>query len=178
MFPRRFTIDRFAGTWSPVARGVRGSLQVRPDGTWIWYCDAGVDVRIDDRVTSEHTGAVVYVDAVRDPAELGHHLEVDCRPYRDEVVVKREGSVVTDSEGNTITPLVPVGAVVGEWLTPSAEELEIAAQAGQRLDALLKVPAAADVRLRDVVVVNGTWSVTSIEPGRTHATAHLVRVEQ
>lgn len=99
------------------------------------------------------------------------------RTFSDTVIVRRHGALTTDNEGNGTSTLVVVDTIKGEWLPPQPSDLEVAAQAGQRLDAILKIAYDADVRPGDIVEVNGTWRVGNVRPGRVQARAHLVSVD-
>jgi hypothetical protein len=96
------------------------------------------------------------------------------RTFVDRVVIKRYPST-GDSEGNPSRTLTTVGTVDGRWQSPTASELLIAEQAGQRLDSTVTVALGTDLLPGDVVVTHGTWKVESVTSDRVQTKASLTR---
>jgi hypothetical protein len=97
------------------------------------------------------------------------------RTFVDDVTIKRFSSTATDSEGNPSGTPTLVATVPGRWQSPTAAELDLAAQSGQRLDSTVTVALGTDIQPGDVAEVNGTWRVGSVMSDRVQTKATLSR---
>lgn len=100
------------------------------------------------------------------------------RSFIDEVVIRRPANTA-DAEGNAAAALAVVVTTVGRWGSPTPAELQSAAQAGQRLDAMLTIADNHDVRGGDLVDVRAhRWRVGTVTVSRFQQKLHLVRVDR
>jgi hypothetical protein len=100
------------------------------------------------------------------------------RTFVDTVVIHRP-VVGADSEGNPDGTLTTVATTVGRWGAPAVQERELAAQAGDRLDAVLTVAVDQDIKAGDIVdVCDARWHVNAVNGSRFQQKARLVRFAQ
>lgn len=94
------------------------------------------------------------------------------RFFTDPAEINRPGSA-SDTEGNPTKVLSPIWAGSGYLGLPSASERQIAAQLGQRLDAVFSMPIE-DINLGDQVTVRGrTYKVIASEDRRVRLALYL-----
>lgn len=96
--------------------------------------------------------------------------------FGDTITIKRRASTGTDDEGNPSRTLTTVARIRGRISTPTAEQLQIAAQAGERVDAVLTAAVDADVRPGDVAECGSdTWKVETARASKVQLKANLSR---
>jgi hypothetical protein len=94
------------------------------------------------------------------------------RYFTDTATINRPGSA-SDSEGNPTKVLSPIWTGSGYLGLPSASERQIAAQLGQRLDAVFSMPVE-DISLGDQVTVRDkTYKVIASEDRRVRLALYL-----
>lgn len=99
------------------------------------------------------------------------------RTFTDTIVIK-ERSATADTEGNASGTLTTLATIEGRLSKPTPTELQVAAQAGQRLDRVLTVAYDADVEPGQVVEVNGErWKVGTVASSRVQTKVNLSRWE-
>lgn len=99
------------------------------------------------------------------------------RSFVDTIVIKQR-SATADSEGNPSGTLTTVATIVGRVAKPTPAELQVAAQAGQRLDRVLTVALGAGIEPGQVVEVNGErWKVGMVASSRVQTKVNLSRWE-
>lgn len=112
------------------------------------------------------------------PADVAAGRAALADTFVDTAEVSRAGSAV-DSEGNPTDVLTAVGTLPGRAVTPTADELAVAAQAGQRLAAIFKTAVDADVEEADIVNLNSQqWRVVAVNRRRFSTHLHLAAIDE
>ena len=99
------------------------------------------------------------------------------RTFCDTVVIK-ERTVGADADGNPSGVLTTVATLDGRLSRPTPAELQIAAQAGQRLDRVLTVAYDAAIEPGQMVDAGGKrWKVGAVGASRVQTKVNLSRWE-
>ncbi len=99
-----------------------------------------------------------------------------------EILLSRESALLqrpaggVDAEGTPLTGFVDVGRVQGTWGSASATDLDVAARAELRLDAVMAGTFDADIGWRLIGLRGENWEITSWSPTHTHRRYFLRRV--
>lgn len=99
------------------------------------------------------------------------------RSFVDTIVIKHRATTA-DAEGNPAGTLTLVATVAGRVAKPTPAELQIAAQAGQRLDRVLTLALGSGIKPGHLVEVAGErWKVGTVASSRVQTKANLARWE-
>jgi hypothetical protein len=142
----------------------RGAIAETGDGT-----DTTTVVPTGSLYTSEFEVSVLFPVLAPPPTAP---LSAPPGLLRDLIVVSRPVET-GDSEGNVAAGLDEVLVTRGTWGTASYRDLQLGAQRGQDVEAVVAMPRA-DVRDGDYLTVRGTtYVVVTVQDVRTHIRLHL-----